>query len=37
VWFHEVLHGDGTPYRNAEVDLIRDLTGSSAKATCKER
>jgi hypothetical protein len=27
VWFHEVLRGDGTPYRQAEVDLIRELTG----------
>jgi hypothetical protein len=27
VWFHEVLHPDGTPYRQAEVDLIRRLTG----------
>jgi hypothetical protein len=27
VWFHEVLHSDGTPYRQAEVDLIRQLTG----------
>jgi hypothetical protein len=27
VWFHEVLRGDGTPYRQAEVDLIRQLTG----------
>ena len=27
VWFHEVFRGDGTPYRQAEVDLIRDLTG----------
>lgn len=27
VWFHEVLRGDGTPYRQAEVDLIRHLTG----------
>jgi hypothetical protein len=26
VWFHEVLHSDGTPYRQAEVDLIRELT-----------
>jgi hypothetical protein len=26
VWFHEVLRSDGTPYRPAEVDLIRDLT-----------
>jgi cellulase (glycosyl hydrolase family 5) len=27
VWFHEVLRADGTPYRDAEVDLIRQLTG----------
>jgi Cellulase (glycosyl hydrolase family 5) len=27
VWFHEVLHEDGRPYRQAEVDLIRELTG----------
>jgi hypothetical protein len=27
VWFHEVLKPDGTPYRQAEVDLIRKLTG----------
>jgi hypothetical protein len=27
VWFHEVLRSDGTPYREAEVDLIRKLTG----------
>jgi len=26
VWFHEVLHSDGKPYRQAEVDLIRQLT-----------
>ena len=27
VWFHEVLRPDGTPYRQAEVDLIRSLSG----------
>ena len=27
VWFHEVLRPDGTPYRQAEVSLIRQLTG----------
>ena len=27
VWFHEVLRSDGTPYRAAEVELIRQLTG----------
>jgi len=29
VWFHEVLRSDGTPYRQAEVDLIRKLTGKA--------
>jgi hypothetical protein len=28
VWFHEVFHPDGTPYREAEVNLIRQLTRS---------
>ena len=27
LWFHEVLRPDGTPYRPAEVALIRQLTG----------
>jgi hypothetical protein len=27
VWFHDILHPDGTPYRQVEVDLIRELTG----------
>jgi hypothetical protein len=27
VWFHEVLRPDGTPYRQAEVNLIQRLTG----------
>ena len=27
VWFHEVLHPDGKPYRQEEADLIRRLTG----------
>jgi hypothetical protein len=25
-WFHEVLRSDGTPYRQSETDLIRQLT-----------
>jgi len=34
VWFHEVLRPDGSPYRQAEVDLIRQLTGvQSAQRT----
>jgi Glycosyl hydrolase family 10 len=32
VWFHEVLRPDGTPYRQAEADLIRKLTASNANA-----
>jgi hypothetical protein len=31
VWFHEVLRPDGTPYRQAEADLIRRLTGREQK------
>lgn len=27
IWFHEVFKQDDTPYRQREVDLIRDLTG----------
>jgi hypothetical protein len=27
VWFHEVFHGDGTPYREREAAIIRELTG----------
>jgi hypothetical protein len=31
VWFHEVLHPDGKPYREQEVNLIRELTGRGAR------
>jgi hypothetical protein len=31
VWFHEVLRPDGTPYRKAEVELIRQLTAASIR------
>jgi hypothetical protein len=27
IWFHEVFKQDDTPYRQSEVDLIRELTG----------
>ena len=27
VWFHDVFKTDGTPYRQAEVDLLRKETG----------
>jgi hypothetical protein len=27
VWFHDVFHADGTPYREREAEIIRQLTG----------
>jgi hypothetical protein len=27
VWFHDVLRADGKPYREREVEIIRELTG----------
>jgi hypothetical protein len=32
LWFHEVFRQDGTPYRQHEVDLIRELTGRGSGA-----
>jgi Cellulase (glycosyl hydrolase family 5) len=32
VWFHEVFHADGTPYRQQEVDLILWLAAESKRA-----
>ena len=29
VWFHEVFRQDGTPYREREAEIIRNLTGKS--------
>jgi hypothetical protein len=31
IWFHDIFYGDGRPYREREVDLIRELTGTSAR------
>lgn len=28
IWFHEVFHADGKPYRQAETDLIRTLAAA---------
>ncbi|CAG4990955.1 hypothetical protein DYBT9275_00647 [Dyadobacter sp. CECT 9275] len=28
LWFHDIFRKDGTPYRQAEVDLIKELTAS---------
>jgi len=33
VWFHEVFRQDDTPYRQHEVDLIRELTGRGTPAS----
>jgi hypothetical protein len=33
VWFHEVFHTDGRPYRQDEVDFIREITGKKAAAS----
>ena len=30
VWFHDILRGDGSPYRQEEVDYIRQVTGVKA-------
>jgi hypothetical protein len=30
LWFHEVFHTDGTPYREREVEIIRSLTGAAS-------
>ena len=28
IWFHDLLHPDGTPYRSREAEIIRSLSGS---------
>ncbi|MCW5978116.1 MAG: cellulase family glycosylhydrolase [Bryobacteraceae bacterium] len=32
VWFHEIFHPDGRPYRQEEVEFIRQMTSRKAKA-----
>jgi hypothetical protein len=32
IWFHDVFHPDGTPYRQREIDLLRQLTGRGTPA-----
>jgi len=29
IWFHDIFNGDGTPYRQREIDLIRELSGAA--------
>ena len=36
VWFHEVFRQDDTPYRQHEVDLLRQLTGRGSQAVASQ-
>ncbi len=27
LWFHEIFHPDGTPYKQEEAEVIKSLTG----------
>lgn len=31
IWFHDVFHADGRPYREREAQLIRELTGTGQR------
>jgi len=31
VWFHDLFHADGTPYRQREIDIIQTLTGKTGE------
>lgn len=33
LWFHDIFRTDGTPYREEEVKLIREVTGAAKKTT----
>jgi hypothetical protein len=33
IWFHEVFHRDGRPYKQEEVDLLRAMTGKAKAKT----
>jgi hypothetical protein len=33
VWFHDVFHTDGTPYREREAEIFRELTGKGSRAS----
>jgi hypothetical protein len=32
LWFHDIFHKDGTPYKQDEVDFIVKMTGKGVKA-----
>lgn len=36
VWFHDIFYPDGRPYRQREVDLIRELSGAKRVQTSSE-
>ncbi|WP_210463202.1 cellulase family glycosylhydrolase [Rufibacter roseolus] len=36
IWFHDILRPDGTPYSQAEVDLIKSMTGVREKAVAAQ-
>lgn len=29
LWFHDIFHQDGTPYKQNEVNLIKSITGAN--------
>lgn len=37
VWFHDIFHANGKPYRQEEVDFIREITTAAAKAKAAKR
>ncbi|MBN9615140.1 MAG: 1,4-beta-xylanase [Acidobacteriales bacterium 59-55] len=37
IWFHEVFRQDDTPYRQHEVDLIRQLTGRGTPSAAPQK
>jgi hypothetical protein len=37
VWFHEIFHTDGKPYKTEEVEFIRRMTGKQARAAAGSR
>ncbi len=37
LWFHDIFHAEGTPYRQAEVDQIRGLTRDAETEFRKKR
>ena len=32
LWFHDLLHGDGTPYRQREVDIVKALRSAPRRS-----